>query len=69
MFMFKFIFSPDHRVLAILSQLGEGVYISTKQSTRIFGHKIEHKNIWTAELIKNQADYLAVHQESLQEEA
>ena len=32
-------------------------------------HKTEHKNIWTAELMKNQVDYLAVHQETLQEEA
>ena len=32
-------------------------------------HKTEHKNIWTAELMRSQADYLAVHQESLQEEA
>ena len=31
-------------------------------------HKTEHKNIWTAELMKSQVDYLAVHQESVQEE-
>ena len=31
-------------------------------------HKTEHKNIWTAELMKNQVHCLASHQESLQEE-
>ena len=35
----------------------------------VYQHRTEHKNIWTAELVKNQADYLAVHRESLQEEA
>ena len=31
--------------------------------------KTEHKNIWAAELMKNQGHCLARHQESLQEEA
>ena len=34
-----------------------------------YQHKTEYKNIWTAELMKNQVHFLDGHQESLQEEA